>query len=224
MGKPYRLLVFDWEGTLGDTLGQIFNSVATEAKRLNFGEINPLLARQSVELGLVKALKKVFPHLTEAQHEELLYAVQRSLISRPTEVYLIPGAKLFIHRLHQAGIETAIASNKGQHSLQRAIHLAGLDNLFKVTRSADQTAPKPAPNMLQEILSVFALKPEEALMIGDSVADIQMARTLGVDAIGIDFYHQHKDALLAAGALEVFDDYQHLGDYLQLPKKGNSCE
>ncbi|KTD20559.1 phosphatase [Legionella lansingensis] len=220
MSKPYRLVVFDWEGTLGDTLGQIFNSVATEARRLNFGEIDQQVARQAVDLGLVKALRKVFPHLSDAQHEQLLYAVQQSLISRSTEVYLIPGAKDFVGRLQQAGIDVAIASNKGQQSLQRVLHISGLDTLFKVTRSAGQTAAKPSPEMLKEILDTFDVTADEALMVGDSVTDMQMAKNLGVDAIGVDFYHQQKTALLAAGALAVFDDYQHLADYLQLPKEG----
>ena len=63
MGKPYRLVVFDWEGTLGDTLGQILNTVANEARRLQFGVLDEQLARQSVELGLVLAMKKTFPHV-----------------------------------------------------------------------------------------------------------------------------------------------------------------
>nr|HAT8712872.1 HAD-IA family hydrolase [Legionella jordanis] len=224
MNKPYRLVVFDWEGTLGDTLGQIFHSVASEARRLNFGEIDEQLARQSVDLGLIKALRKVFPHLSDDQHEELLQAVQQSLIARTTEIFLIPGVRDFINRLHRAGIDVAIASNKGQQSLQRALHLSGLDSIFKVTRSAGQTAAKPSPDMLQEILDEFALEVHEAVMIGDSVSDIQMAQSLGVDALGVDFYHQQRDALLAAGALAVFDDYCHLADFLQLPKEGSSCE
>ncbi|ASQ46795.1 HAD family hydrolase [Legionella clemsonensis] len=220
MSKSYRLVVFDWEGTLGDTLGQIFNSVATEARRLNFGEIDEQLARQSVELGLIKALRKIFPHLNESEHEQLLNAVQHSLISRTTEVYLIPGAREFVNQLHQAGIDIAIATNKGQQSLQRALHISGLDVFFKVTRSAGQTAAKPSPQMLEEILDAFDITPEEAVMVGDSITDMEMAESVGVDAIGVDFYHQQKDALLAAGAKAVFDDYQHLADYLHLPKKG----
>ncbi|KTC77007.1 HAD family hydrolase [Legionella brunensis] len=220
MSKPYRLVVFDWEGTLVDTLGQIFNSVATEAKRLNFGEIDEQLARQSVDLGLVKALRKIFPHLSEEQHQQLLLAVQQSLITRSTEIYLIPGAKDFVSRLHRAGIDIAIATNKGQQSLQRTLHASGLDNWFKVTRSAGQTAAKPATQMLEEILETFGVAADEALMIGDSATDMEMARNLGVDAVGVDFYHQQNAALLAAGAKAVFDDYEHLADYLHLPKEG----
>lgn len=219
MAKPYRLVVFDWEGTLGDTLGQIFNSVAVEAKRLKLGKLDEELARQYVDLGLVNALRKIFPHLNERQHKQLLSAVQRSLVARTTEVFLIPGAKDFVNKLHLAGISLAIASNKGQHALQRAIQQAKLEQLFKLTRSADQSPAKPAPDMLAEIMEVTGVDADETLMIGDSVTDIQMANCINVDAIGVDFYHQHRTALLAAGALAVFDSYQQVIDYLDLPKK-----
>lgn len=216
MGKPYRLVVFDWEGTLGDILGQILNSVSTEAKRLQFGELDEQLARQSVGLGLVLALKKAFPHLNEEQQEQLLLAVHQSLVARTTDVYLIPGAKEFVEQLHHAGIDLGIASNKGQHSLQRVLQTSGLDQLFKVTRSAGQAPAKPSPQMLEEIMDAYGVDAEETLMVGDSVSDIEMAKNIGVDAIGVDFYHQQKAVLCAAGALAVFDDYQQLADYLQL--------
>jgi len=217
MVKPYRLVVFDWEGTLGDTLGQILNTVANEAKRLQFGELDEQVARQSVELGLVLAMKKTFPHLNDEQHEQLLVAVHHALASRTAEVYLVPGVREIAQRLHDAGIYIAIASNKGQQSLQRVLHASELDKLFKVTRSAGQSPAKPCPQMLEEIMGEFDVSANETLMVGDSVSDIEMAKYIDVDAIGVDFYHQQETALRAAGALEVFDDYQEFASYLKLP-------
>lgn len=226
MIKSYRLVVFDWEGTLGDTLGQILNTVATEAKRLNFGELDEQLARQYVELGLVNAVKKIFPDLDEEQREQLLMAVHQSLVSRHSQVYLIPGARDIIERLDQNGIYLAIASNKGHQSLQRVLQASELDQWIKVTRSAGLLPPKPSPEMLAEILDEFDVKPDEALMVGDSLSDMEMARALGVDAIGVDFYHQQDKVLRAAGALEVFDDYALFANYLNLPenKKESSSD
>lgn len=217
MNKRYRLVVFDWEGTLSDTLGLVFHCVAEEARRLNFGEMDEELARQSVELGLVMAIKKVFPHLVSEQHEQLLNAVQQSLMSRQNEVYLIPGAKDIVMRLHGAGVGLAIATNKGQQGLQRALHSTGLDTYFSVTRSAGQAPSKPHPRMLQEIIMELGLSVQDALMVGDSVTDMEMANSVGMDAVGVNFNHQQPELLLAAGALAVFDDYRLLADYLHLP-------
>ena len=217
MNKLYRLIIFDWEGTLGDTLGQLLNTVAVEANNLGFGTVDEDLARQSIDLGLVKALKRLFPHLTDVQQATLLNAVQQALALRTADVYLIPLAKEFIAALKQAGIEVAIATNKGQQALQRTLHLVELEAVFKVTRCAGQVPPKPCPQMLQEILIEFDRAPEEVLMIGDSVADVEMANYLNIDCVGFDYYHQQQAALLAAGAMHVVDNYQQLADYLNLP-------
>lgn len=218
MNRQYRLVVFDWEGTLGDTLGQILNTVAAEAKRLQFGELDERLARQYVALGLVQAVKKIFPHLSTHQHEQLLQAVHHSLLTDPADVFLIPGAAHIVQKIYDAGIDLAIATNKGHHSLQRALQAVGLSAFFTTTRSAGQTPAKPCPQMLEEIMDVCGATASETLMVGDSVTDIEMAKQINVDAVGVDFYQQQTAELRVAGALDVFDDYQQLAKYLKLPE------
>ena len=217
MSKPYQLVVFDWEGTIADTLGMIFHTVTTEAVHLGFGTVDPYEARKYVDLGLTQALRRLFPHLSLIQQEQLLQAVQHAMRTKPTEVCLIPGVRELIEQLHNAHIHLAIASNKGHQSLLRALHSTGLDSFFKVTRSAGQTAAKPSPQMLEEIMDEFAQSRSTTLMIGDSPTDMEMAKSINVTAIGVDFYHQNEIALKAAGALAVFDDYQLLGQFLKLP-------
>ncbi len=218
MSNPYQLIVFDWEGTISDTLGLILHTVSTEANKLGFGELDPYVARKYVDLGLVQALRKTFPDLSSKQHEQLLQAVHQAMITRPSEICLIPGARQFIQQVHDARVDIAIATNKGQQSLLRSLQAAGLNELFKVTRSAGQTPAKPCPQMLEEIMEEFGREPSSTLMIGDSSSDIEMARNINVTAIGVDFYHQQEAALKAAGALAVFDDYQLLANFLGLPK------
>lgn len=217
MSNPYQLVVFDWEGTIADTLGLILHTVSTESNLLGFGEIDPNQARKYVELGLVQAIKKLLPQLSMTQHEQLLQAVQHAMISRPSEVCLLPGVLEFIHKLHDSGIDLAIASNKGHQSLVRALQATGLDELFKVTRSAGQVPAKPCPQMLEEIMDEFGCSASSTLMIGDSPTDMEMATQIKVTAIGVDFYHQQEASLKAAGALAIFDDYQQLADFIKLP-------
>lgn len=218
MNKPFRLVVFDWEGTVGDTLGDVLNRIAIEAELLGFGSVDPYKVRPYVSLGLVASLRKLFPHLASEQQGQLLHAVQHALTVRPNEVCLIPGVEAFIKRLREQQIDVAVATNKGQHSLARALHVSGLDKVFKVTRSAGQVPAKPCPQMLEEIMEVFHADSSSTLMIGDSIADMEMAKKINVTAIGVDFYHQQESELKAAGAEAVFDDYQVLADYLGLPK------
>ena len=217
MSNPYQLVVFDWEGTISDTLGLILHTVSAESSALGFGEVEPYQARKYVDLGLVQALRKLFPHLSLAQHEQLFQAVQTAVLSRPAEVRLIHGALQTIQRLHNANLDLAIATNKGHQSLQRALQVTGLNTYFKFTRSAGQVPAKPCPQMLEEIMHHFGQNPSTTIMIGDSPTDMEMAKSINVAAVGVDFYYQSKGALKAAGALEVFDDYQLLADFLLLP-------
>ncbi|QDQ40372.1 HAD-IA family hydrolase [Legionella geestiana] len=218
MGNSRRLVVFDWEGTLADTLGETLNTVACVAGSLGLGDMDMAHARQCAGLGLVAALRRVFPGLSLHQQEQLLEAVQYQLNTRGAEVCLFPGARELLARLQHTGVFLAIASNKGQQSLMRAIQNAGLSGVFTEVRSASTTAQKPAPDMLQELMDAFAVSPGETLMVGDSVNDILMAASLGVDSIGMDFYHLQEADLRAAGAFAVFDSHDRLAAFLQLPE------
>ena len=104
-----------------------------------------------------------------------------------------------------------------QQASQRALHVSELEIYFPVTRSADQAPAKPCPQMLEEILELTGVSADQTLMIGDAISDIEMASALDVASIGVDFYYQQGDDLKVAGALQVFDDFATLGDYLGLP-------
>lgn len=217
MSNPYQLIVFDWEGTISDTLGFILNNVIIETKRLGFGDIDPDEARLYVDLGLTLALKKLLPHLKPNQHELLVQEVQHAMITKPSEIALMPGVYDFIAQLHDLHYFLAVATNKGAHSLQKALVVTGLDKFFKVTRSAGQAPAKPCPLMLEEIMNEFNVFAPATLMIGDSIIDVEMAKSINVPVVGVDFYHQNEGALMTAGALKVFDDYQLLAEFLNLP-------
>jgi phosphoglycolate phosphatase len=216
MISPYDLVVFDWEGTIADTLGVVFHTVALEANLLGLGSFDSNEARKYVDLGLVRALQKAYPHLSVTEHEQLLHAVQVAMHTRSTEVCLIPGVREFINQLHAAKVNIAIATNKGQQSLTRVLQVTGLDEVIKVTRSAGQTPLKPCPQMLEEIIEEFGGDAATTIMIGDSAVDMEMAKNIHVRAIGVDFYHQQEASLKAAGALAVFDDYKLLADFLSV--------
>lgn len=220
MSNPYDLVVFDWEGTIADTLGIVLNVVAAEANLLGFGDFDPHQARKYVDLGLVQALRKAYPHLSATEHQQLLQAVQLAIHSRSSDVCLMPGVRELIYQLHEAEINLAIATNKGHQSLIRALQATGLDRLFKVTRSAGQVPAKPCPQMLEEIIDEYGGTAATTLMIGDSLTDMEMAKNAQVTAVGIDIYHQQEEsALKAAGAVVVFDEYKQIVDFLNLSKR-----
>jgi phosphoglycolate phosphatase len=215
--KQYELVVFDWEGTLADPLGHVLHIVSLEAQRLGLPTFDIALAHRCVSLGIDKAVARLFPGSNLYQQEQLLHAVQQTLSTHHQDYYLFPGAQALIAAIAATDIQLAIATNKNAASLRRALQATELDNFFRVTRSAGEVPPKPCPQMLEDIMAHVAITPSATLMIGDSTVDVEMARNAGVDAMGVDFYHQQADDLLTAGAITVVDDYQKIGHYLALP-------
>lgn len=205
--SSYRLIVFDWEGTLNDTYGAVI-AVLRELVSQAYGiELDGLEIRQNLTLGLSKVIKKFLPQLTVTEQALLMTQVQQQLTLMKHDVYLISGVLPFLKQAREQGILLAIATSKSAQGLQQALKHASLSDYFQTTRSAGETPQKPSPVMLQEIMDECDVRPSDTVMIGDSIVDIEMASFAGIDAIGVDFYGQQSDALRAAGALNVYDDY-----------------
>ena len=216
MSKPYRLVVFDWEGTLGEDGFSVLLSIMSQvAQRMHLGSLDLSTARRYINAGLVTTIKQVFPEATLHQQEELLYAIQKEATDSSTTVRLMAGAWDVLQWLNVQDVHLAIATNKSHQGLMHALAQTGLDVIFKVTRTASHAPPKPCPQMLEEIIDQFGVEASQTLMIGDSTNDMLMAAAICVDAVGVDFFHQEAADLREAGALHVVDDYQQLLQYLK---------
>lgn len=216
MERLYELVVFDWEGTLGDPLGYLLNAIDEQASFWGLEPLERSQVRRYVPEGLELALKKIFPNLSTLQYVQLLEDIQRISQLHTKEQCLFEGAKALVSSIQSAGMHLAVATNKGAQSLQKALHATGMDQFFSVTRSAGQVPAKPCPQMLEEIMDIFSIDANRTLMIGDSVSDVEMAVALNVECLGIDFYGHQKDALKAAGAVCVFENYTQISHFLGL--------
>ena len=218
MNNTYRLVVFDWEGTLGDTLGKLIALLKTESKQMGLNEVDEQLARHYLMMGLNVALKKIFPTITTQQERELCQKVVLCHAAKSKTVYLIPGARRIVEVLYNNGYDIAIATNKSHQSLQRDLVHSQLVKFITTTRSASQVPAKPCPQMLEEIMGFCQASASETLMIGDTVSDVSMAGALDVKSFGVNFYHQEDEIkkLYDEGAEKVFEDYQDLAEELDL--------
>lgn len=211
MKSRYDLVVFDWEGTLAeDAYGQVVSIIAREAENLKILNFDKVLARKYLPLGLVTIISKFFQNLTIQQQEQLLSKLQETLHNELAEVVLMKDAAVVVKKLYEAGIQLAIATNRSLNSLQKSLDASGLKQYFQIIRTASQAKPKPCPDMLEEIMWECGVSSSMTLMVGDSISDIEMAVTLGVDAVGVDFYHEQQGVFLQNGALLEIDDYQDL--------------
>ena len=215
MKNKYKVIVFDWESTLAeDFAGHIVYIIVHKAVSLGITIANPQALREELGAGLAVIVAKVFNKFNLTQQDQILGEITKSLTKPLSFICLMPGAFDLVKQLHNNGIGLAIATNKGCISLKKALDLSGLEKYFYTTCSADQFSPKPCVDMLLEIMRIFNVKAHETLMIGDSIADLQMAYSAGVDAIGLDAYHKNTFELQSVGALQVFDNFGQLRDFL----------
>jgi phosphoglycolate phosphatase len=223
---PYQLVVFDWEGTIADPLGALVNYLWQEVNQQGWAAFSQSQVRHQLLQGVPKAVKELFPGFSEQQLHATVERAERMVSQERHKVFLFAGVKLLLQQLKLVNIDCALASNKGQLSLENALRASELDAYFRVYRCAGQLPPKPHPAMLQEILDLFHVKAENAVMIGDSFADIEMARSLNVDAIAVDWYASgvwHPDRM---GAKAVVSTIEQLSALLgvQVSSSGEKVE
>ena len=216
MLQRYQLVVFDWEGTIAENgLGYMIIALAKAAERVNLPSFDLSAARLTIRYGLATAVKQLFPTTSLHQQEDLCAEVQTELFAVSAKVALISGAAELIQWLHESGMQLAIATNKSAQGLARVLRISGLEPYIHITRSASEVPAKPCPQMLEEIMTACGVSAEQTLMVGDSTSDMEMARALGVYAIGMDFFQMEEPMLRAAGANDVMHDYQQLLQYIK---------
>lgn len=221
MSRQYELLVFDWDGTLADSAAQIVSGMQRAIVELELPARSDAQIRELIGLGFHDAMGRLFPDFTPEDIAHALEGYRRLIVSGgsaqhgPAEAPLFDGALPALRSLHAAGYRIAVATGKSRSSLKRSlVRHPEVQELLCASRCADETADKPDPAMLHELLEVEDLPPERALMIGDTEFDILMARAARVPAVGVSCgVHEH-GRLRQAGALAILEGVAGLGPWL----------
>ena len=222
MARPYELLVFDWDGTLADSAGLIVAGMQRAIGELKLPARSDAQIRELIGLSFHHAMERLFPEFTPDDIQRALENYRRLLVGGghaqhgPAEAPLFAGALETLQALRDAGYRLAVATGKSRASLQRSFaRHPELHVLISSSRCADETASKPDPLMLTELLEHEDLPPGAALMIGDTEFDMQMARSARVPAVGVACgVHEH-ERLREAGALDILADVGSLRPWLR---------
>lgn len=211
----YRAVIFDWDGTLIDSLDHIATSLRRAALDVGFPERTEAAYRNIIGLGMVEALEELYPGITRRDMKALRDAYSRHFFSEVTTASSIfEGVPSLLDTLKAAGRHLAVATGKSRRGLDRALQSTGLGSHFEITRCADETRSKPDPQMLKEILAHFRLEPTEAVMIGDTIYDLEMAQRIGMPSIGVTWGVHDSDELVAYEPRNVVDDVDALREAL----------
>jgi phosphoglycolate phosphatase len=108
----------------------------------------------------------------------------------------------------------AVATGKSRRGLDEVLHTVQLKGVFDGSRTADETAGKPHPRMLQELMREFGVDPERTLMIGDTTHDLQMALNAGCASVGVSYGAHEPEAFQALRPRHVAHSVRELHDWL----------
>ncbi len=211
----YPLVIFDWDGTLMDSVARIVSSMQAAALECCQAIPSAPAVRDIIGLSLHKAFPILFGALTEQEEAALLAAYRRHYIElNQTPSPLFAGAAEMIKSLHQDGYRLAVATGKQRVGLDRVLADTRLGGYFHALRGADQALSKPNPLMLEQILTELNLSPADAVMVGDSSYDLAMAEAIGMDRIGVTYGVHDSAKLCQHTPVALIDDIRHLRDWL----------
>lgn len=197
MRSDYELLIFDWDGTLSDSIGRIIDAMRQAADLAGRPVRDDQAIRGIIGLGLPEAIRTLYPDITAndlidfRQHYADSYMAMDAEPSR-----LFDGVLESLEAFRAEGYRMAIATGKARRGLDRVLKAHDWLDYFDVTRAADETASKPDPLMLNEILQHCGVAAQKALMIGDASFDLLMARNAGMDSVAVGYGAQALDSLL----------------------------
>lgn len=205
------LIIFDWDGTLLDSTGKIIGCMREAAGRLNLPLPDEEAVRNIIGLGLGEGILMLYPSFTESDVAELKEMYSKCFVAadqRPCEFY--PNVLATLERL-QEGHSLAVATGKSRRGLSRVLGNLAMERNFVATRCADETASKPDPLMLKELLAETGFSAAEAVMVGDTEYDLEMAQRAGMASIGVA-YGAHAVERLAkwdpVAILQNFDEIE----------------
>lgn len=213
-----RLAVFDCDGTLVDGQAAVCEAMESAFALAALPAPPRTAIRRIVGLSLPQAVRHLAPGTAEDQLRLVVEAYKDSFRSSRTsgrlEEPLFDGIADLIARLARSGWTLGVATGKSDRGLTACLTGHGLIGQFATLQTADRHPSKPHPAMLEAALFEAGALAQDAVMIGDTVFDIDMARAAGVRAIGVDWGYHAPEELLEAGAEIVVSSCAELGDYL----------
>ena len=213
----FKLLVFDWDGTIMDSADNIIECVREAAKDLSLEVPSDDAIRNIIGLGLKEAVTEMFPGIDD---EQIWKVVERYRVHfldhkrKPSPLF--KGAEETLRQIAEKEYLMAVATGKGRSGLDRVLGLTGLGDLFHTSKCADESFSKPHPDMLLQIMDEMGVNGDETLMIGDTDYDMQMAINAGAHRLAVSYGSHSYERLMKTEPLGCLDDIRDLPAWLHI--------
>lgn len=214
--RNFDLIVFDWDGTLFDSTVLITRSIQAACADVGVAVPSDSVASYVIGLGLVEALQHAAPDLAPERYAELGARYRHHYFLRQHEICLFEGTLNLLQDLKARHHWLGVATGKSRRGLDEALTTVELRGMFDGTRTADETASKPNPQMLMELMDQFCVLPERTLMIGDTTHDLQLAMNAGTACLGVSYGAHEPESLLSFSPRHVAHSVAELHAWLTL--------
>ncbi|TAN10797.1 MAG: HAD-IIIA family hydrolase [Burkholderiaceae bacterium] len=211
----FDLICFDWDGTLFDSTAIIARCIQEAVVDVGGARPSAQDAAFVIGLSLGPALARVAPDIPREKYVALGARYREHYLAHQNDISLFAGVLPLIRELRQKGCHLAVATGKSRRGLDEVLTSRALSGLFDGSRTADETAGKPNPRMLLELMREFGAPPERTLMIGDTSHDLEMARNAGCASVGVSYGAHRSEDLDALGALFVARSVPDLRAWLE---------
>lgn len=192
--RRFDLIAFDWDGTLFDSTAIITRCIQHAVQDVGGAMPSDKDASYVIGLGLMQALAHAAPDVPVERYPELGVRYQHHYKIHQTDISLFNGVLPMLSDLKSREYILAVATGKSRHGLDEVLQAVELKDRFNGTRTADESAGKPDPRMLKELMREFGVVPERTLMIGDTTHDLQMALNAGCPSVGVSYgAHEPED-------------------------------
>ena len=212
MSQKIELVIFDWDGTLFDSVGQIVKSLQYAAQQFQ-QPLTDEAAKSIIGLGLPEVMQVLFPQVPEL-HQDLLQCYADHYVAHSKGDKWFQGVAELLTDLKKQGIKLAVATGKSRRGLDRVLTQTHSHQLFDTTRAASETKSKPDPLMLQQILTELDVAVEHAVMVGDTSYDLEMAQNINMQRIGVSYGVHDVATLQQYQPLAIVADIDALRQYL----------
>lgn len=202
----YPLIIFDWDGTLMDSIDKIVLCMQQAAKQENTMPPSDQAIKNIIGLSLLKAMQQLFPALTLSKKHALVEAYRVQYYAHEhinTPFY--KGIGSLLRQLKSQGYTLAVATGKGRNGLNKMIQKTNTETLFSATVCADEAHSKPDPLMINMLLEKLGFSASQALMIGDSSYDLEMANNAGVKCLGVSYGVHGAEILSLCNPIAIVD-------------------
>ena len=212
--RSYDLLAFDWDGTLFDSTAIIARCIQLAVRDVGGTVPSDKAASHVIGLGLAQALAIAAPDVPKERYPELGARYRHHFIGCQDDISLFEGVLPMLRELKARRHWLAVATGKSRKGLDATLQAIELQGLFDASRTADETAGKPHPLMLQELMAELGVAPARVLMIGDTTHDLLMARNAGCDSVAVAYGAHEAHEFDALAPRHVAHSVAQLRDWL----------